>query len=31
MTREFICDVLGLAALSVTTAIVLWLPAILQA
>lgn len=31
MTREFICDALGLAALSVTTAIVLWLPAILQA
>lgn len=31
MTREFICDVLGLTALSVTTAIVLWLPAILQA
>lgn len=31
MTREFICDALGLAALSLTTIIVLWLPAILQA
>ncbi|SNT72754.1 hypothetical protein SAMN05444959_103254 [Paracoccus seriniphilus] len=31
MTREFICDALGLAALTVTTIVVLWLPAILHA
>lgn len=31
MSREFVCDALGLAALSVTTIVVLWLPAILQA
>ncbi len=31
MTRDFICDFLGLTALTVTTGIVLWLPAILQA
>lgn len=31
MTREFICDALGLVALTVTTVIVLWLPAILHA
>lgn len=31
MSREFICDALGLAGLSITTIIVLWLPAILQA
>lgn len=31
MTREFLSDLLGVAALSVTTGIVLWLPAILQA
>lgn len=30
-SREFVCDAIGLAALSVTTAVVLWLPAILQA
>lgn len=31
MNREFVCDLLGAAALSVTTIVVLWLPAILQA
>lgn len=31
MSREFICDLLGVTALSVTTIIVLWLPGILQA
>lgn len=31
MSREFVSDLLGFAALSVTTVIVLWLPAILQA
>ncbi len=31
MTREFIHDLVGIAALTVTTVIVLWLPAILQA
>lgn len=31
MTREFVCDAIGMAALSVTTLVVLWLPAILQA
>ena len=31
MTREFLSDLLGDVALSVTTGIVLWLPAILQA
>ena len=31
MTREFLSDLFGVAALSVTTGIVLWLPAILQA
>jgi hypothetical protein len=31
MSREFVSDALGLAALSVTTIVVLWLPAILQA
>lgn len=30
-SREFISDALGMAALAVTTLIVLWLPAILQA
>ncbi len=30
MSREFICDLLGITALSVTTGVVLWLPAILQ-
>lgn len=30
-SREFISDALGLAALSVTTIVVLWLPAIFQA
>jgi len=31
MTREFICDLVGITALSFTTIVVLWLPAILQA
>lgn len=31
MSREFISDLLGVSALAVTTAVVLWLPAILQA
>lgn len=31
ISREFISDALGLVALSVTTIVVLWLPAILQA
>ena len=31
MTREFVSDLLGVTALAVTTVIVLWLPAILQA
>lgn len=31
ISRDFICDALGLAALSVTTTVILWLPAILQA
>lgn len=31
MSREFFCDLLGVAALTMTTVIVLWLPAILQA
>lgn len=31
MSREFICDLMGVAALSMTTGIILWLPAILQA
>ena len=30
MTREMIGDVLGIAAISVTTLVVLWLPAILH-
>lgn len=30
MTREMISDVLGIAAISVTTVVVLWLPAILH-
>lgn len=30
MTREFLSDLLGVAAVSVTTAIFLYLPAILQ-
>lgn len=29
MSREFMSDLLGVAALSVTTIVVLWLPAIL--
>lgn len=31
MSREFLGDLLGVASLAVTTVIVLWLPAILQA
>lgn len=31
MTREFICDLIGVAALATTTVVTLWLPAILQA
>lgn len=31
MSREFVCDLLGVVSLSVTTIVVLWLPAILQA
>lgn len=31
MSREFIADLLGVTALTLTTGIVLWLPAILQA
>lgn len=31
MSREFISDLLGVSALAVTTTVVLWLPAILQA
>lgn len=31
MSREFVCDLFGVAALTVTTIVVLWLPAILQA
>ncbi len=31
ISREFICDLLGVAALSVTTVVILWLPALLQA
>lgn len=31
MSREFIADLLGVTALALTTGIVLWLPAILQA
>ena len=31
MSRDFICDLLGVAAVSMTTLVVLWLPAILQA
>ncbi|SET73961.1 hypothetical protein SAMN04489858_10951 [Paracoccus homiensis] len=31
MSREFVCDLCGVAALTVTTIVVLWLPAILQA
>ncbi len=30
MTREILSDVLGVAAISVTTLVVLWLPAILN-
>lgn len=30
MTRDFLSDIIGLAALAVTTSVVLWLPAILQ-
>lgn len=30
MTRELVSDVLGIAAISVTTLVVLWLPAILH-
>lgn len=30
MTREFVCDLIGLVALSTTTLVVLYLPAILQ-
>lgn len=30
VSREFICDALGLAALSVTTAVMLYMPSILQ-
>lgn len=31
MNREFVSDLLGVTALTVTTVIVLWLPGILQA
>ncbi len=31
MTREFVCDVIGIAALTATTLVVLYLPVILQA
>ncbi|SNR52760.1 hypothetical protein SAMN06265378_10778 [Paracoccus sediminis] len=31
MSREFASDLLGVTSLAVTTVIVLWLPAILQA
>lgn len=31
MSREFLSDLLGVTALTVTTIITLWLPAILQA
>lgn len=31
MSREFASDLLGVASLAITTVIVLWLPAILQA
>lgn len=30
-TSEFLSDIVGVAALAVTTTIILWLPAILQA
>jgi hypothetical protein len=30
MTRDFLCDIIGVSALAVTTTVVLWLPAILQ-
>lgn len=30
MTRELMSDVMGVLAISVTTLVVLWLPAILQ-
>lgn len=31
MSREFVCDLLGVASLFLTTAVMLYLPAILQA
>ena len=31
MSREFLSDVIGVVSLAITTVIVLWLPAILQA
>lgn len=31
MSREFLSDVIGVASLAITTVVVLWLPAILQA
>lgn len=31
MTRDFLSDIIGVVAISVTMGIVLWLPAILQA
>lgn len=31
MNREFVSDLLGVLALTVTTIVILWLPAILQA
>ena len=30
MSREFLSDLLGVAALAVTTIVTLWLPALLQ-
>ena len=30
MTRDFICDLVGVTALATTTVVTLWLPAILQ-
>lgn len=31
MTRDLILDIMGVAAISVTTIVTLWLPALLQA
>lgn len=31
MTRDFLCDLVGVTALATTTVVTLWLPAILQA